>query len=69
MTEKEYKKMIETDKKKFAEDMEYTRVNCPEIYERIKEVEQEAKEICKKEGLASALKFIVNSKFKKDFNK
>lgn len=66
MREKEYKKMIETDKKKFAEDMEYARVNCPEVYERIKEVEQEAIEIGKKEGLAAALKFIVDSKFKKE---
>lgn len=61
--------MIESDKKKFAEDMEYTRVNCPEVYERIKEVEQEAKEICKKEGLGAALKFIVNSKFNKKDNR
>lgn len=51
------------NKNKFVDYMEYTRVNCPEVYERIKDVEQEAIEIGKKEGLAAALKFIVHSKF------
>ena len=37
-----------------------------EVYERIKEVENEAREIAKKEGLAAAFKFIVDSKFKKE---
>ena len=59
-------KCIEADKKRIAEEMEYTRVNYPEVYERIKEVEDEAREIAKKEGLGAALKFIVNSKFKKE---
>lgn len=59
-------KCIEADKKRIAEEMEFTRVHCPEVYERVKEVEAEAIEIGKKEGLAAALKFIVNSKFKKE---
>lgn len=59
-------KCIEADKKRIAEEMEYTRVHYPEVYERSQEVMAEAKEIEKKEGLAAALKFIVNSKFNKE---
>ena len=59
-------KCIDADKKKFAEDLENARVNYPEVYERVKEVEDEAREIAKKEGLAAALKFIADSKFNKE---
>lgn len=59
-------KCIEADKKRIAEEMEFSRVHCPEVYERIQEVKAEAEEIAKKEGLAAALKFIVDSKFKKE---
>lgn len=64
--DKYIEKCIKADKKRIAEEMEFTRVHCPEVYERIKEVEDEAREIAKKEGLGAALKFIVDSKFKKE---
>jgi len=54
------------EKKSIAEGMEFSRVHCPEVYAKIKEVEDEAIEIAKKEGLAAAFKFIVNSKFNKE---
>ncbi len=60
---KHFEKRIKADKKKFKDNLEYTKVHCPKVYERIKEIEQEANKIGKRDGLAAALKFIVNSKF------
>lgn len=64
--DKHIEKCIEADKKKFAETMECLRVNSPDVYARIKEVEAEAREIEKKEGLAAALRYIIYSKFEKN---
>jgi len=55
-------KCIEADKKKFAEDLENSRVNYPEVYERIMQLKAEAMEIEKKEGLAAALRHIVKAR-------
>ena len=60
--EKVFEKLIEENKKQFAEDLENARVNYPEVYERIMQVKAEAQEIEKKEGFAAALKHIVNAR-------
>ena len=59
--EKYFEKRIAEDKKRFAEEMEYTKEHCSEVYEKVQALKGEAEEIMKNEGLSAALRFIVDN--------
>lgn len=57
MTEKKLNKLIEEDKKKFAETEEELRMKFPDNYEKVMNFKKEAMEIMYKEGIKEGVKY------------
>ena len=50
--------------KEQAEDLEYTKEHCPNVYEKVQALKGEAEEIMNNKGLGAAFKFIVDNIYK-----